>query len=172
MAKSKEQIFDEKIAPLLEQIHEICNKYDIASLNAFQLVKDEKEGVKMSLSGTKSADIIPQMEVAGQILSGNVSVMAVPAREAMDLGLTEGVMTLIKKHAQECPECSMKISAAEATGQKLSIEDFQHEKPSKVSDVTAEVAAAENESESVVKVIDKKIQQSAVLSDLFANFSN
>ena len=126
MSKTKEEIFDNQIAPLLEQIQEICKKSDIGSVMAFQIKLDKKDGAMISLSGNKSSDIIQPFDIAAQILSGNVSVMAVPAEQALELGLTDGVMELIKQHAAECDDCRMKIQNAETSGKTLSLEDFQH----------------------------------------------
>jgi hypothetical protein len=145
--QTKEQIFDAQIAPLLEQIQEICKKNDIGAINAFQLANDSVNGAMISLSGFKSSDAISQLEVAARVLSGKVSVMDVPAKQAIDLGLTNGIMELVKQHADTCMDCSMKISNAASSGKTLTIEDFQHE-----GAVTLDVLSGVSETEATVAV--------------------
>lgn len=175
MAKTKEQIFDSKIAPLLEQINGICKHYDIASIYAFQLTRDAESGQMMSVNGYKATDTITQMDVARQILSGKVSVMAVPATEAMELGITEGVMKLVKKHAETCPDCAMKISAAEISGETLSLADFRHDEVDEesVEAVEAVEAIASVEAKPKKKRTPKKNipQVSKMFPELFERFA-
>ena len=165
MSKTKEEIFDNQIAPLLEQIQEICKKSDIGSVMAFQIKLDKQDGAMISLSGNKSSDIIQPFDIAAQILSGNVSVMAVPAEQALELGLTDGVMTLIKQHADECDDCRMKIQAAELSGKTLSLEDFQHQGASALDSLGATVAVTETPTVAKPKK-EVKIKGSTMFSEL------
>ncbi len=181
--KDNEKIFDDLIAPLLEQIFEIAKTNEIPILTAFQLKQDSENGVVVSINLNEAPDMISQFGVARDILAGKMSVMAVPVKEAEDLGLVDGVMTLLRKHAAECSDCRMKIAAAEAQGKTLSIKDFQHESientpeiavpeviaPTTVPEVVPEVVAAP-----VLKIASIKPAKPAkkIVNPQFSDFLN
>lgn len=138
--KTQQNRYDTKIAPVLEQLSKLCEKFEMSMITSIQLYENEKDGARVATQATHPEEMSLPMSLSTSLLRGTTKVrvgdnnaiqLIMPknempenlkqyARDAAppsDFG-DDGFEPLTE-HAKHCNDCNTLMEESIARGERV-----------------------------------------------------
>lgn len=139
--KTQQNRFDKKIAPLLEELSALCEKFGMPMVTSVQVFENEENGARVSTLVAHPQDMSLPMSLSTSLMNGTTRVrigenntiqLIVPkkempenlksyARDAVprDFDLQDDGLEPLVEHAQHCEDCRILMEEAIENGENI-----------------------------------------------------
>ena len=133
--RTQQNRFDKKIAPLLQELAELCEKFEMSMLASVQLYVNDDDGARVNTSATHPQGMSLPMTLSTSLMNGTTQVriseentlqLIIPKGEMpdelkqfADNPYQEEELEPLALHAMHCPECYALMTEAIARGERI-----------------------------------------------------
>jgi hypothetical protein len=120
--KAKETLFAEQIAPLIDQISELCNSNDMPLIVAVQLYINKTNGARVAAQSIETASTVAPLRISSKMLRGEAKVtLESESSFHIELAGEDGEYEeSLEEHAEHCEDCKEEMFIKLASGEDIS----------------------------------------------------
>ena len=132
--KTQQNRFDKKIAPLLKELADLCEKFEMPMLAAVQLFENEEDGARVNTSATHPQAMSLPMTLSTSLMNGTTQVrisedntlqLTIPKKDMPEElksfaeSEDEDELEPLALHAMHCEDCNILMQEAIARGERV-----------------------------------------------------
>lgn len=131
MEKAKEEIFTQKVAPLMDEISELCDEHNFSLLIAVQLYVNKTEGARVAAQSVETKNSVLPIKLSNKILRGEVKITA-DTESSFHIDLLDDYdysdnddfdpdqLESLQEHAEHCEDCREDMQKRILAGEDVS----------------------------------------------------
>lgn len=131
--KTQQNRFDKKIAPLLKELADLCDKFEMPMLAAVQLFENDEDGARVNTSATHPQAMSLPMTLSTSLMNGTTQVrisednqlqLIIPKKDMPEelrpfAQSEEDDLEPLVLHALHCEDCNILMQEAIARGESI-----------------------------------------------------